>query len=392
MGADADVGLDLLLRIGDDVRLVRLPPRVLLAELLGEPADLLQLRLVAGQEQARGEVGRAHAAGGVDARRDDEGHMEAVDDLVLQARRLEQRAQAHRVRPLREALEPELGDDAVLADQRHHVGHGADRGELQERRQPLLPVEPLAQRLHDLEGDADARKVLVRVGAVGPLRVDHRQGRRQLGLRFVVVGDDEVDAELAGTARRLGAPDATVHRHDHAHAVGVQPLHRRGLQAVAVPHPFGDEVRDVTSEQFQRATQDDRRGHAVDVVVAVDRDPLPALERGAQPIDRGPHVGEAIRVVQLGELRIEEPVGRLGVGMPPMPEKARDDRRHVERDGQRLRGRLVTHDGVPDQCPHGAAMPTRGVRRPYRRSRRRPGRCVGTSRTGARGDRPAASP
>ena len=254
------------------------------------------------------------------------------------------------------------------------------------------PVEPLTQRLDDLERDADARQVLVRIGAVGTLRVDHRERRRQLRLRLVVVGDDEVDAELAGPARRLGTADAAVHRHDHAHAIGVQALDRGHLQAVAVAQPFRDEVRDVAAEQFQRPAQDDRGGHAVDVVVAVDRDALLALERGTEPIDGRPHVGEAIRVVQLRELRV------AGSGAPPPDrhgrdaEQAGDDRRHVEGGGQRLRGRLVTHDGVPDQCPHGAAIPSRGIRRPYRRSRRRGGRCGGTSRTDARGVRRRSSP
>ena len=68
-----------------------------------------------------------------------------------------------RVRPLRQPLQAELGDDAVLADERHDVSDRADRGKLQECRQPFLAVEPLAQRLDDLERDADAGQVLVRV-------------------------------------------------------------------------------------------------------------------------------------------------------------------------------------------------------------------------------------
>ena len=67
-----------------------------------------------------------------------------------------------------------------------------------------------------------------------PLRVDHRQRRRQLGVGLVVVGDDQIDAELARAARRVGAADAAVHRDDERDAVGVQPVDRRRLQAVAV--------------------------------------------------------------------------------------------------------------------------------------------------------------
>ena len=84
-----------------------------------------------------------------------------------------------------------------------------------------------AQRLHQLQRDADAGEVLVGIAAVVPLRVDHRQRRRQLGVRLVMVGDDQIDAELARAPRRVGAADAAVDRDDQRHAVGVQPLDRR---------------------------------------------------------------------------------------------------------------------------------------------------------------------
>ena len=89
-----------------------------------------------------------------------------------------------------------------------------------------------------------------------------------------MVGDDQVDAELARAPRGVGAADAAVHRDDQRDAVGVQPLDRRRLQAVAVLQPLGDEVHDVGAEQLERAAQDHRGGDAVDVVVAVDGDPL----------------------------------------------------------------------------------------------------------------------
>ena len=93
-------------------------------------------RFVGGQQQARGDVRRAHAAGGVDARRQDEPDVVAVDLLAGEAAHVEQRAQPDLVRTLRQHAESELGDDPVLADQRHHVGERADRGDLHERRQP----------------------------------------------------------------------------------------------------------------------------------------------------------------------------------------------------------------------------------------------------------------
>ena len=110
--------------------------------------------------------------------------------------------------------------------------------------------------------------------AVVPLRVDHRERARQLDVRLVMVGDDEIDAELARPPRRVHAADAAVHRDDEPGALGVQAFERRRLQAVAVAQPFGNEVDDVGAEQLERPAQDDGRGDAVHVVIAVHRNAL----------------------------------------------------------------------------------------------------------------------
>ena len=96
-----------------------------------------------------------------------------------------------------------------------------------------------AQRLHHLQRDADAGEVLVRIRAVVPLGIDHGEGRRQRAFGLVMVGDDQIDAEFARAPRRLAGADAAVDRDDQPDAVGVQPLDRRRLQAVAVPQPLG---------------------------------------------------------------------------------------------------------------------------------------------------------
>ena len=90
--------------------------------------------------------------------------------------------------------------------------------------QPAVAAGAPAERLHQLQRDADAGQVLVRIGAVVPLRVDDGERRRQLGVRLVVVGDDQIDAELARAPGRVGAADAAVDRDDERDAVGVQPL------------------------------------------------------------------------------------------------------------------------------------------------------------------------
>src|SRR3972149_2765150 len=68
------------------------------------------------------------------------------------------------------------------------------------------------------------------------------------------------------------------------------------------------------AEPLQGAAQDDRGRDAVDVVVAVDRDALAPLDRREQAIDRGPHVGEQERVVELIERGVQEAARGVGVG------------------------------------------------------------------------------
>ena len=102
-------------------------------------ARLVAHRLAGGEQQPGRDVRRAHAPGGVDARRDHERDLVAVDRLAGEAGRVEQRAQPDGVRPEAERRQAEPRDHAVLADQRDDVGQRADGGDLDERRQPLAP-------------------------------------------------------------------------------------------------------------------------------------------------------------------------------------------------------------------------------------------------------------
>ncbi len=85
--ADVRIGLDDLLRGREDLGFLLLPPDVLAVELLRQRPRFVAHRLVARQQQPRRDVGRAHAAGGVDARREHERDVIAVDRLAGQAGR-----------------------------------------------------------------------------------------------------------------------------------------------------------------------------------------------------------------------------------------------------------------------------------------------------------------
>ena len=166
----------------------------------------------------------------------------------------------------------------------------------------LVCARLAAERLHELQRDADAGQVLVRIAS----------SRARFGLMTASAGGSSASGSWwsvmirstpssRGATRGVRAADAAVDRDDQRDAVGVQPLDGRRLQAVAVLEPLGDEVHDVGAEQLERPPQDDGRGHAVHVVVAVDGDPLPARDRRQDPVDRQPHVGERHRIVQMVE-------------------------------------------------------------------------------------------
>ena len=184
-------------------------------------------------------------------------------------------------------------------------------------------------------------------------------GQRALGL--VVVGDDQVDAELAGAPCRLAGANAAVDRDDQPHAIGVQLLDRDRLQPVAVAHALGKKVDDVAAEHFERASQDDRGGDAVDVVVAVDRDLLALRDRALQPRNGDVHARQPKRIVQVIERGIQEPRGHFGVAEPAHAEQPRDRRMHIQRGGQRGRLLVVTRQVLPEERLHGVSVFTKAV-------------------------------
>ena len=297
--ANLGIGLDDLPRLGDDVLFFLATLRVLGVELLGQAARLVRHPIVGCQQQACRDVGCAHAAGRVDPRRHHEGDVIAVDLLACKPGDFEQCTEADLVRSLRQHLQAELGDDAILTDQRHDVGQRADRGDLDEGWQPVGFARAHAQRLHELESDADAGEMLVGVRAIVPFRVDDRDRLRKFGVGLVMVRDDEIEAKLAAAACRLRTANAAVDRDDDMHALGVQAFERGRLESVAITQTLGNEMRHLAAEQLERAPQNHRGRDAVDVVVAVHGNAFAGIDRAQQTFDGTIHVGQAHRIEQV---------------------------------------------------------------------------------------------
>ena len=137
MGAHIGVRLHHFLRRRQNAGLFLLTLDVLAVELQGELPHFVGQRFVRREQQARRDIGAAHAAGGIHAGRQHERDVKAVDGLAGQAAHVQQRAQADFVGTARQQVEAELRDHAILADERHHVRQRADGGDLDEPRHAL---------------------------------------------------------------------------------------------------------------------------------------------------------------------------------------------------------------------------------------------------------------
>ncbi len=186
------------------------------------------------------------------------------------------------------------------------------------------------------------------------LRIDHRERVRQFGVGLVVIGDDQIHAQLARAPRRFRAADSAVHGHDQADPVRVQPLHRDRLQTVAVLQPLGDEMRHLAAEQLNRAPQDDRGRDAIDVVVAVDGDALLAGDRGEDTVHCHRHVSQRHRIVQMIERGVKEPRRRLGISEAALTQQPRHDQRHRQLRRQPLRRPIVAGERLPARGRYSA--------------------------------------
>ena len=135
--------------------------------------------------------------------------MARRDLLVLEPRDLDECRDARQCSRLH-AGHALLDDAAVFPAQRHDVCDRAERDELEVIREgrlavPRLPRPHSGKGLAELEGDADAREVLVGIRAVRAMWIEHRAGRRKLTARQMVVRDDDV--ELAGALYRRDVRD-----------------------------------------------------------------------------------------------------------------------------------------------------------------------------------------
>jgi len=136
-------------------------------------------------------------------------------------------------------------------------------------------------------------------------------------------------------------------------------------QAVAVAQPPGYEGLDPAAEHGQQPGHYRRGRQAVGVAVAVDDDVLAPGNRPEQPLHGGLHVRQELGLVDVLEVRGQEPPGLGGLGQSPVDEQLGGDGADAQLVGQpaalpgRRAGELPT--GLLVGCWHVPGVSRRPV-------------------------------
>ena len=305
---------------------------------------------------------------------EDEAEVAGADLFACEAAGLDQRAQPGPV-ALGQELESVPHQDAVLALERHHVGHGGERHQVEQIvGQIHREIERRHQRLHQLEGDAGAAEPGEPGDVVRPLRVHHRDGGWQLGAGEVVIGDHHADARGARLPHRLHRRDAAVAGDDQRGAGRAGRVEAGRSEVVAVAQTVGDERHDVRPGGAEGAGEHRGGALAVHVVVAVHQDGAAGAHGSGDGVHRFCHAGEDEGIGEIAERGTEIVARALHVGLTTLHQKGRQRLRQVQPLGQlehetpvRPRSHHPAEDRSLGDAHHGSLTPgsvTRATSRP----------------------------
>jgi hypothetical protein len=333
LSPDGVASLHLLCGQLEDLFLDRLAAAVQALEFRGQLTGTI---IVIGQQQVEGDAGVPQPSGRVDARAEPEAEVARRDARAVDAGGRHQRPQPG-LGGARHAAQPSPHQSTVLVEQRHHVGHGGQRHQVE----VLVELVAFAsaarvQRLCQLQHHAGAAQLRERV--VRRPRADQQAVGQLLG-RAMVVGHDHVHAELSGSRHLRGCRDAAVDRDDQLHALAGQPLQCLGADAVALLEAAGQVPADLGAQRPQHQNGQRRRADAVGVVVAVHADPLARLHGGQDAVAGAGHVAEQQRVVTRA-LRLEEGAGGGGIAMAAAQQHLGHGAADTQLPGQIQGGRL----------------------------------------------------
>ena len=273
-------------------RLHGLPLPVQLAQ---SPGGLGGLVRVVGEKQLHRKIDLSHPSGGVDAGRQHEADGGRADSFRGAAALRHQRRDA-RALGMRQRFQTSRHEHPVLPLQGHHIRHGAEAyhvGVFFQHR--FLRA---AQGRSQLEGHAHAGEILMGIAAVGAVGVYHGNCGGQRLLALMMVGDDEINAQLLTQLRLAHGGDAAVHGDDQLDALGVELVDSDGIQAVALLQTAGNVAHRVGAVAAEKIRQQAGGGDAVHVVVAEHGDLLTPGHGKSHPSGSLVHIRHQKRVKQ----------------------------------------------------------------------------------------------
>ena len=186
---------------------------------------------------------------------------------------LHQRAQSG-IRRFRQVFQAKRDDGAVLASQLRNISHRANRNNLQEGVDLRLASAFFEQSVNELEGNANAGKILVRISATLLVGIKNCVSRRDTFafIRQVMVGDDYVETVVSRPVKWFMRANAAVNADGEFVTFGHRSFQRRLLNSITFSEPMRHMKAGLRAQQIQRAQQHGRAGCPVNVVVAVDKD------------------------------------------------------------------------------------------------------------------------
>ena len=205
---------------------------------------------------------------------------------------------------------------------------------------------------------------------VGPVRIHQRVDLGQFLAALMMIDDDDGHAELLRFGQRLEAGGAAIDRHQQRGALGRQRAHGFGVGPVAFEQPVGDVDQRIEPAMAQMPGQQRRRGRAVDVVVAEDRDLLAAHGGVRDALGRRLHLRHGVGIGhQLADGRIEIILDRIDLDVAP-----------GQHPRQHFRQLIALHDGErPRRAariePVAPQLSGRRTRDAEKRRRRFDGQC-----------------
>ena len=241
----------------------------MLVYLVAYTHSLLHIR---SSKELHGYTPAFHTPGGIDSR----AYLE-YDVIYGKVSRFESGELDHRHKALTriavELLESVMGKNSVLSHNRHKVRRYADHQKVHQRNQSLeRDAISLRICLDKFEANPAARKVVERIEAVFPLRIEDSYRLRKFVFRKMVVAYYHIYPSLASILDLFVCLDAAVKGNDEVESVFRGPVYAFIRHAIAFIVSFRNIEIQIAGQSAEERIHQRNRCRAIHIVVAIDKD------------------------------------------------------------------------------------------------------------------------